>query len=357
MPTIEGNISMMETEELEKIEDNNKKFLYARVVHANHMIQHHMHEIFEHQGVVDEYRSMANGERDMIPLESDQYKNDPVINQHIMQMIDTDIFWYGKTFRAILMELWKIRNGETIVQSSKELSEDEIHYCDKSHAMFNDQRLYKGERTQQGNEVTKSISDTSKTQKGWPRKHFQIDKNEAYESAMMCWESLVDSKQECNKRKMIGQDKETNDDKEMQANEMDDEKHIKHTVYMGNRLNIPVEELKLGVDDDASTLATQETSVKNLVYIMNIQEGKLGTMKNARDTSKNPSEQDDKKPTAKISPLEKSNSVNSNANLKAYRESGRDDNLGRDKEWKKKTKNTKKLYIWNSIQMMTWKNN
>ena len=41
---------------------------------------------------------------------------------------------------------------------------------------------------------------------------------------------------------------------------------------MGNRLKIPVKELKLGVDDDASTLATQETSVKNLVYIMNIQE-------------------------------------------------------------------------------------
>ena len=106
--TMGSDISTMETEELEQIEDNNKKFLYARVVHANHMIQHHMHEILERQRVVNEYRSMADGERDMIPLESDQYKNDPVINQHIMQMIDTDIFWYGKTFRAILMELWKI---------------------------------------------------------------------------------------------------------------------------------------------------------------------------------------------------------------------------------------------------------
>ena len=51
---------------------------------------------------------MADGGREMILLESDQYKNDPVINQHIMQMIDTDIFWYGETFRAILMELRKI---------------------------------------------------------------------------------------------------------------------------------------------------------------------------------------------------------------------------------------------------------
>ena len=42
MPTIDGDISTMDSEELEQIQDNNKKFLYARAVHANHMIQHHM---------------------------------------------------------------------------------------------------------------------------------------------------------------------------------------------------------------------------------------------------------------------------------------------------------------------------
>ena len=100
MPTINGDISMMEIEELEQIEANNMKFLYAKVVHANHMIQHHMHKILECHRVINEYWSMANGGREMIPLESDQYKNDPVINQYIMQMIDTDIFWYRKTFRV-----------------------------------------------------------------------------------------------------------------------------------------------------------------------------------------------------------------------------------------------------------------
>ena len=107
-----------------------------------------------------------------------------------------------------------------------------------------------------------SISDKSKAQKDWPRKRFQIDENETYESAMMCWESLDGSKQASKKRIPIGQDKDMNDDKEMQADEMDDEKHTKCTVYTGNQLNIPVEEVKLGVDDDALTLATQETSVK-----------------------------------------------------------------------------------------------
>ena len=223
---------------------------------------------------------MADGGREMILLESDQYKNDPVINQHIMQMIDTDNFWYGKTFRTILMELRKIRNGESIAKPSEELSKEETHYCDDSHAMFNDQRLYKGEKTQQDHEATESLSDESKVQKDWPRKRFQMDEKEPYESAMMCWESLDNSEQASKKRKTHSQDTETNDDKEMQSNEMDDKTHIKHTENMGNRLNIPVDELKLGADD-ASMLATQETSAKNLVYIMNVPEGKLGIMRNA----------------------------------------------------------------------------
>ena len=286
---------------------------------------------------------MGNGERDMIPLELDQYKNDLVINQHIIQMINADIFWYQKTFRAILMELWKIRNEETIAQTSKELSEDKIHHYDESHAMFDDQRLYKREKTPQDDEVMKIVSVTSNAQKNWPRKCFQIDENENYKSAMMCWESLEDSEQESRKRKMIGRDKAMNNHKEKQDNEMDDKEHIQSTVYTGNQLKTSVKELKLGVDNNTLTLATQETLVKNLVYIMNIQEEKQGTMIDARNDGKNPSKQDDKKPTAKTSPLEKSISINRNNNFKDYGEFGIDNNPGRDKEWKKKTKNTQKV--------------
>ena len=104
---------------------------------------------------------MADGGSEMIPLESNQYKNEPVINQHIMQMIDTDILWYGKTFRAILMDFRKIRNGESIAKRGEELNEEETHYCDDSHVTFNDQRLYKEERTQQDHEATETISDES----------------------------------------------------------------------------------------------------------------------------------------------------------------------------------------------------
>ena len=204
--------------------------------------------MLECQCMVNEYQSMVNGGRELIPLESDQYKNDPVINQHIMQMIDTDIFWYGETFRAILMELRKICNGETATKTSEELNE-----------------------------------------------------KESYESAMMCWESLDDSEPTSKKRKTHSQDKAMND----KSDEMDNKTHTKHTTNMGTKLNIPVDDLQLGTDDNALTLATQETSAKNLVYITNIPEDKLDHTKNVRDSSKNSGEQDDKN----NSPLEKSDQV------------------------------------------------
>ena len=118
---IDGDISTMNTEELTQIEDHNKMFLYARAVHANHMIQYHMHEISDRQRVVNEYRFMADGGREMIPLELDKYKSDPVVNQHIMQMIDTGIHWHKQTFREILMELRKIRNGETPTKNQQRI--------------------------------------------------------------------------------------------------------------------------------------------------------------------------------------------------------------------------------------------
>ena len=107
------------------------------------MIQYHMQQILECQRVVNEYRSRVDGEREMILLESNLYENNLVINQHIMQIINTDIFWYEKTFRAILMELQKIQNGKMTAQTSEEHSEKEmIDLCDESHVMPDDLRLY-----------------------------------------------------------------------------------------------------------------------------------------------------------------------------------------------------------------------
>ena len=49
-------------------------------------------------------------------------------------------------------------------------------------------------------------------------------------------------------------------------------------LNMAEHLNIPAGELRLGADDNTSTLTTQETSAKHLVYITNMQEGTLETV-------------------------------------------------------------------------------
>ena len=81
-----------------------------------------MNEILERQCVVDEYRLMADEGRVLIPLESDMHRRDPVIIQHTMQMIDTDIHWHEQTFRDIIMELRKLWNGETPTKPCEETS-------------------------------------------------------------------------------------------------------------------------------------------------------------------------------------------------------------------------------------------
>ena len=93
-----------------------------------------------------------------------------------MQMIDTDIFWYGETFKAILMELRKIRHGETMMNACETL-----------------------------------------------------DENVTFKSAMMCWENLDDSEPTSKKTKTLSQEEATND----QANEIDNKLHTKRTAKNG----------------------------------------------------------------------------------------------------------------------------
>ena len=82
-----------------------------------------MNAISERQRAVDEYRFMADEGWDMIPLESDKHRSDPVIIQHTMQMIETNIHWHEQTFREIIMELQKIRNANTPTKTSEETNE------------------------------------------------------------------------------------------------------------------------------------------------------------------------------------------------------------------------------------------
>ena len=282
MPSIDGDISTTNSSEQQRIEDKNKQFLYARAMHASHMIQHHMQGISERQRVIDEYRAMMDAGREMIPLDSDLHRSDPVIIQHIMQMIDTDIFWYGETFRQVVTELRKKALYETT--------------------------MLPGEK---------------------------LDENEHRESAMMCWESLDESEPTSKKRKTLCQEEATNDP----SDKIDDDPHTQRTANKGVGSIIPVNDLQLGTDDDASTLATQETLAKNLVYVTNIPDGKLAHTDIARDSSKNSSEKDGKPSSL----LEKPDQLIRKDTLNAYGTSKTNDKREKGKERTTNTWRTRKI--------------
>ena len=111
------------------------------------------------------------------------------------------------------------------------------------------------------------------------------------------------------------------------------------TTTMLKQLNKPVRELRLGVDDDASTLATQENLARKLVYITNMPECTLETSKNVGDPSKNTNKEDDRKP----SPVEKTDQITSNVQLNAYEESDREEDSKKAQEAKKNTWRTRKI--------------
>ena len=87
MLTNDGDISANTANEVESMSDDEEMFLYARVVHSNHSIQYHMHQIMERQRVVDKYRNMTMEGMDLIPLESNLHKFNLVIISQIINMI------------------------------------------------------------------------------------------------------------------------------------------------------------------------------------------------------------------------------------------------------------------------------
>ena len=101
----DGDILSNTMNEEESMSDDEKRFLYARVVHSNHLIQYHMHQIMERQRVVDEYRNMTMEEMNLIPLESNLHKYDPMIISQIINTIETDNFWHRKTFESVMSDL------------------------------------------------------------------------------------------------------------------------------------------------------------------------------------------------------------------------------------------------------------
>ena len=100
-----GDISTNSTSGEESMSDVERMFLYARAVHSNNSLRYHMHQMMERQRVIDEYRNMTMEGMDLIPLESNLYRNHPVIISQIINMIETDNVWHYRTFELVMSDL------------------------------------------------------------------------------------------------------------------------------------------------------------------------------------------------------------------------------------------------------------
>ena len=177
-----NNISTTMTNRSEQVSRDYKKFLYARVTHSNRAIQDHMQQIIERQKVLIKYRSCMMVEGiDLIPLESNSYKSDPVVISHTIQMIEAYNFQHLKLFVAVLTDLWRRQDNEIHQQKDESLHGTENCKTDReldgkevidlcSESWTTTSKIHNGEESRKQESRGKKESKTiAKLESNWER--------------------------------------------------------------------------------------------------------------------------------------------------------------------------------------------
>ena len=278
-----GDISVNTTNEVASMSDDERMFLYARAVHSNHSIQYHMHQIMEQQRVIDEYRNMTMEGMDLIPLESNLHKFNPVIISQIINMIELDNFWHRKTFESVMSDL---RN--MWAEGIQELENAQMHctYNDENNNEMDGVEVIdlcsvsqsKNETFSEGKESAKQESQDRSKHDGMNKmeaalktlKSETTTKKDIVESAMMCWEPTSNSSEEEPQEEPEKVTKKPVEQTEKQKHGKED---VGSTLDTSSRLNILIEEFSWEREADASTLETEEPDQQEVVYIMNLEDG------------------------------------------------------------------------------------
>ena len=271
------------TSEEESMSDDERMFLYARVVHSNHSIQYHMHQIMERQRVIDEYRNMRMEGMDLIPLESNLHQYHPVIISQIINMIESDNFWHHKTFESVmsnLQNMWsegiqELENARMHCTDNDENNNEidgieVIDLCSISQCTNDANSEGKESAMQERQDKSKHDETDKKVAEFKTVRDESMIKKDNVESVMMCWESTESSAEE-----------ELHEEPEKVANKLvktmekqkHEEEHVEPTLDTGNRLKISIEELSWEKEGDGSTLGTEEPEQQEIVYITNLEDG------------------------------------------------------------------------------------
>ena len=197
----DGDILAKTMNEVELMSDDEKMFLYARVVHSNHSIQYHMHQIMEQQRVVNEYRNMTMEGLDLIPLESNLHRFNPVIISQIINMIESDSFWHREIFESVMSDLrnmWvegirELENAQMhCTNNDKNNNEmDGVEVIDLCSVSQSKNKMFsegKESAMQESQDKSKHDDTTKMEVELKTMKSESMTKKEIVESAMMCWE-------------------------------------------------------------------------------------------------------------------------------------------------------------------------
>ena len=278
-----GDISMSSTSGVDSMSDAERMFLYARAVHSNNSLRYHMHQMMERQRVIDEYRNMTMEGMDLIPLESNLYRNHPVIISQIINMIKTDNFWHYKTFESVMSNLrnmWtegmqELENEQMDCTNGDENNNEMdgievIDLCSVSQCENGASSIGKESANQESQDKSNHDDADRKIVDLTTINDEPMTKRDIVESVMMCCEcteSLSEEEPHDEPKKVTNKPVETT---EKQKHE---EEHVGPTLDTGNRLKISIEEFSWEKENDESTLETEEHESKELVYITNLENG------------------------------------------------------------------------------------
>ena len=226
---------------------------------------------------------MAMDGMDLIPLESNLHKFNPVIISQIINMIESDNFWHHKTFESVMSDLWNMW-----AEGIRELENAHMH-CTNNDENNNEMdgvevidlcsvSQSKNDTFSEGKESAKQESQDKSKHDGMDKMEVELKtmrsesmtKKKKIESAMMCWESTNNSSKEETHKEPEKVAKKPVKKMEMQKHE---EEHVRPTLDTGSRLKILIEDFGWEREDDGSTLETEEPEQQEIVYITNLKDG------------------------------------------------------------------------------------
>ena len=181
---------------------------------------------------------------DLTPLESNLHNYDLVIILQIIKMIETDVFWHHKTFKSVLSNLWnmwtegihKLENTSTHCTNNTKIDDEMdgvevIGLCNVSQTKNKHVAREKKSAKQDSQDKMKSNATNRMEDEIRTKKSKSMTKNEEVETAIMCWEVMVDlPKKEPHKE----QEKIEKKPVEKKDKPKHEEEHVEPTRNIGN---------------------------------------------------------------------------------------------------------------------------